>query len=223
MSRPVPPEFMHWLEKRPHSDQDFVKGLDLTGVSLADLDLSSVWFAECSFDDAVVRDTDLYHCLFGGCSFRRADLTAAYIPKSRSDGSTFAHASLAGADLLRLRASETDFRHADLSRATLTRMAAVRCDLREASLQGAQFNGTTIKESLLAGADLTGATGTVNGNLSINVGAPDSPLMLTAYAAMEWMRDAGAELTWFRTPEQVAESRERTPRVTDDRPDGAAQ
>lgn len=183
---------------------------DLSGVALTDLDLDGVWFAECVLDDAVVRHTDLFSCKFAGCSMRRTDLAAGPLVKSEFVDSTLADARLDGANMLRVRADNTDFRGADLTGVTVTRMVARGCDLRGASLRNAKFRGTTIYHgTLVGGADLTGTSGTINGSLHINVGTLEAPHVLAAHEALAWMRDAGADLTWSHTPEEVARSRHR--------------
>jgi len=213
MSKPVPAEFLRVLEAASAAYPHVVRDLNLAGLSMSGIDLTELWFVGCTFDDADMRDSLPYRCHLIESSFRGTDLSAANMGRTETLRSTFVGARFSGASLLRLDATDTDFHDADLTETVLTKTHLRESDLRGVSLRNARFSRTSFVEVLLAGADLTGATGTINGGVEINVGTPEHPVMLAGHGAMEWLRDAGADLTWSRTPEEVAESVARRPRA----------
>jgi hypothetical protein len=176
-------------------------GLDLTGKLLDDVYMGSAFLTGCSFEGASLREADLSSTEMGECSFRAADLTGASFVKALVYGCDFREANMAECNLIKWGADGCDFRQANLRDARMLDFGGHDCDFREADLRGVSFDGSTFWGSLVAGMNVSGASGTlVRPHHVINVGTPAEPRLLRDDDVLEWFRAAGASVDWFVPP-----------------------
>ena len=151
------------------------------------LDLSNVRFASCNLYKGDFRDARLRHApgsIFAesDCSdadFVDAELTGALFAKVEAPGARFTRAklghamfpgsTLVGADFAGASAVESVWNGADLTDAGFERVDAYRSTFRNGVLTGARVDGARLVEAdlhgveaSLAGADVTGARGTID-------------------------------------------------------------
>jgi uncharacterized protein YjbI with pentapeptide repeats len=183
-------------------------GLDLKGKLLDNVYLGSAFLVGCSFEEASLREADLSSTEMGECSFQGADLRGASFVKALVYECNFRDANMAESNLIKGGANDCDFRHANLRDAQMLGFSGIGCDFREADLNGVTFDGTTFDRSLVAGMNLTGASGTLQRpDHIINVGTPEEPRLLRDEEVLEWFRAVGARVEWFVPP--VPQSRDR--------------
>ena len=121
-------------------------------------------FAECDCEGADFGDAEI-----DGALFAKAHATEARFRGARLSNAMFPQATLVGADFSGAVARESVWTGADLTGANLERLDAYRSTFRNAVLEDASVEGARlveadlhgIDETLLAGADRTGARGTV--------------------------------------------------------------
>lgn len=70
-----------------------ITGLDFSGLTLPELNLSKVILIACNFDETDMRGAKMIDVQFQGCSFRRADLSDADFRRSTFYGCGFEDAS----------------------------------------------------------------------------------------------------------------------------------
>ena len=179
-------------------------GLDLSGRLLDELYLHQAYLTGCSFDGASMRGADLSSANIGTCSFRGAQLREAVFAKAFVYACDFREADLAESNLIKLSCAECDFRQAQLRAGQMIRFRGSSCDFRGADLREAKFLETTFTSSLMAGANLAGASGTLlRRDHAINVGTDQEARLLRDDELLEWFRAAGADVEWFVPPGAV--------------------
>jgi Pentapeptide repeats (9 copies) len=139
--------------------------------------------------------------IVAGCSFRDADLRGASFVKAFAHACDFSGAGLKHCNLTRFGTAECDFRHARLRKVRMAGFRGRSGDFRDADLRGAVFIDTTFDGSLMDGAKLDGAAGTLTRrDHVIDVGTPEAPRLLRDDDLLDWFRTAGARVEWFAAP-----------------------
>lgn len=105
-------------------------------------------------------------------------------------------AKLIEANLLRATGWDLALRAANLTGANLFKCHLTNCDLRHAVLRDAKLERASLDGCLVEGAEFKGAHGAILVS-PINVGTPERPHLLEGEAALDWLRDAGADVTPF--------------------------
>jgi uncharacterized protein YjbI with pentapeptide repeats len=181
-----------WLDAR---------GLDLNGRQLDDVYLHLASLTDCRFEAASLRYANLSSATLAGCSFRDADLRGGSFVKAFAHACDFSGAGLKHCNLTRFGTAECDFRHARLRKVRMAGFRGRSGDFRDADLRGAVFIDTTFDGSLMDGAKLDGAAGTLTRrDHVIDVGTPEAPRLLRDDDLLEWFRTAGARVEWFAAP-----------------------
>jgi uncharacterized protein YjbI with pentapeptide repeats len=176
-------------------------GLDLGGKLLDELYLHQAYLTGCSFDQASMRGADLSSANLGECSFSGAQLRDAVLAKAFAYSCDFREADLAESNLIKFSCTKCDFRQARLRAAQMLRFQGTSCDFRGADLRDVGFLDTSFGESLMAGANLAGASGTITGgDHAINVGTEGEARLLRGDELLDWFRAAGAVVEWFVPP-----------------------
>jgi uncharacterized protein YjbI with pentapeptide repeats len=201
MSRPElstlnDPELVAMLEERYNCGHVEATSLDFSRRVLDGADLDGAVLLDCNFTGASLRDVVLYSSYPTRCSFVGADMTSVQMVKAQLDDCDLRDVRLVRANLLRAVGHHLDLREADISEADLTRCFLSDSDLRGAVMRDVVFRGTSIRSCHLAGADLRGAAGTLL-RRSINIGTPEQPRILDGDEALDWLRAAGADVSWF--------------------------
>jgi uncharacterized protein YjbI with pentapeptide repeats len=70
-----------------------ITGLDFSGLSLPEFNISNAMLIACNFDEADLRGAKIANCQLQGCSFRRADLSNADFRRSTLYGCGFEDAN----------------------------------------------------------------------------------------------------------------------------------
>jgi hypothetical protein len=70
-----------------------ITGVDFSGLSLPDFNISNAMLIACNFDEANMRGTKIRYCQLQGCSFRRTDLSNADFRRSTLYGCDFEDAN----------------------------------------------------------------------------------------------------------------------------------
>jgi len=140
---------------------------DLSEASLADPDLSQADLRCATFDRCGAAGTDLSRAEPDGASALKADLREARLIDAGLEGGKFAEADLSVVEGLAARCSGADFcdatltwasfRAADFSNADFTWARAWRVQLDRALLQGTDLRHATLSGAGLYRADLRGA------------------------------------------------------------------
>jgi uncharacterized protein YjbI with pentapeptide repeats len=183
--------------------------LDFSGLILDGVRLAEGSVANCTFDGSSLRGADLYCLYMDHCSFRGADLRSGWFYKADANECDFRETLMADAYFGRFDPWECDFRGANLRGAHLRNFGWIDCDLRDTDMSGAWLDWTSFGGCLMAGADFTGATGTVvrlDGEFGrpVNIGSPEKPELLQGDEFLDWLRAAGARnVSWFVPPVPV--------------------
>jgi hypothetical protein len=136
---------------RPEHDREKIgplRGLDLSGANLAEVQLGKLDLQGSRFDGAVLTGAKLGICKLQSASFARADLTGASLSFLEADRANFEDAKLAGCELFLAHLKNANLRGADLSGAKLRCAHLEGADLTGAKLEGAdleraQYNAAT--------------------------------------------------------------------------------
>jgi uncharacterized protein YjbI with pentapeptide repeats len=147
-------------------DRSNLKGANLSRASIS----------ESSMRDVDLSDADLYKA-----EFEETILTNAYLRRALLDG---------------MEAREVDLRNADLSGSRACGLSCWRSDLRCALLHDLRLDCTAVKDCMMAGTDVAGASGSLGRGSRIDVGEPDRPEVLEGDALLAWFPRSGATLTW---------------------------
>ena len=127
---------------------------------------------------------------------RDLELSDGDLYKAELDETNLANAHLPRAMLDRLKARNLDLRSADLSGSRARGVSWWRSDLRGTCLRDLRLDCVDLDMCLMAGADLAGASGTIDRDSRIDVDEPSNPVVLEGDALLAWFRRSGATLTW---------------------------
>jgi uncharacterized protein YjbI with pentapeptide repeats len=169
------------------------EGLDFTGADLSGLDLTQAELSGAMLSGIRLVGADLYGAWLIGATLRGADLSQCRLRKALGRKCDARDAVLRGVELERAEFEDADLRGADLSGARFGTAWLFRADLRGADLRDCVF-GTTVgpaglQRARLAGCNVAGATGRVDG--PADVGA-DAPHLIDGDELREWFTDRGA-------------------------------
>lgn len=149
---------------------------DATGIDCAHAELSGSAFVASKADGADLSDAVADSFRVVASTFERASFRGARMPGSNLREARLRGASFAGANLRRSLLSGADLREIDASRAILVECLLIDADLTRASLVGANLMLAILHRAVLRGvdasgsslycADLTGAVGDAETNLS---------------------------------------------------------
>lgn len=193
-SRRRPGDPVRYRSAQEAADAELVaKRLDLHNTDFSGVDLSDIWWIECTMDGsrltgASMPGTRAYDSSWNGC-----DLTEAQLPKSEIEDCTFAGARLIRANALRLVMHRCVLSGADLSEARLDKASIFSSDLSRVTVRDAVFDRLSLIDCVVVDMDLAGTSGTVTQGLRINVATAEHPNWLEGLAALEWLRSAGGQ------------------------------
>lgn len=136
-------------------------GTNLSGVSLAGVNLSRSTFLNANFNAAKLTSADFSHSSCQHASFHGANLTLADFSHAELEQADFSKAELTRADfsaanLHGANLSYADLRDAKLRCGNLTKANLSRADLRYTKLISANLQGANLTSSDLSSADLSG-------------------------------------------------------------------
>lgn len=160
-------------EGRPFKGKNLQK-LDLSGTSLAGIDLSEALVSRADFsgadltgarlDKTVAEGTNfsgarlkqatISRSMLNGSVFKKADLTAARAAGNMLVGANFSGARLNGADLSRSLLQDADFTGADLSGAVAAPGYFINADFTGAAVNRATLDRSLFKDATLAGVPM---------------------------------------------------------------------
>jgi uncharacterized protein YjbI with pentapeptide repeats len=113
---------------------------------------------------------------FGRASFAQAILVGASFTKAEVNRSTFEGADLTGVDMSKAELARTSFAKAKAGAVNFSYSNLARADLRGVPLPGANLTGTYLYLTLIAGADLSQATGLKQEQLDLACGSNETRL-----------------------------------------------
>ena len=192
-ARRRPGDPVRYRSAREAADAELIATrLDLQNTDLSGLDLSDIWWIECTMDGsllagAVMPGTRAYDSSWKGC-----DLTEAQLPKSEMEDCILAGARLIRSNALRLVMHRCVLHGADLSEANLDKASLFSSDLSRVRLRDAVLDRVSLVDCVVAGIELSGTSGTVTGGLRINIASVEHPVWLEELTALEWLRSRGA-------------------------------
>ncbi len=125
---------------------------DLTGLILADLDLSGLDFREAILEDVVLARSNLF-----GANFTGATLASANLCEAKCNESVFAEADFTEAWMTRVDLSDADLTGADFTNAHLRFAMMQRVNAAEAIFEEADLSDAKLEGANLTAADLCGA------------------------------------------------------------------
>jgi hypothetical protein len=131
-----------------HWPGEEVRGLDLTGATLA-----GAMLIQAAFVEVRLAGADLSRANAGGATFDAASAAGAMFIKTQLTQASFAGADLRGADFTKAILDKATVADATLDGAALSGASCVRANLSGASLRGVSLVGTD-----LSGADLSATT-----------------------------------------------------------------
>ncbi|MET8468982.1 pentapeptide repeat-containing protein [Streptomyces sp. NPDC006422] len=143
-----------WCEASDDDTTLDASQLDLSGADLSGADLAL----------ATLFDTDL----------TAAKLVEADLYRAQSADAVLDHADLTAASLVKADFRDTRLRGADLTRADLGSAALWKVDARSACFRHAVFDGASLQEVSLLGADLTGVSAH---DVTLNVAVDESTVV----------------------------------------------
>jgi hypothetical protein len=163
-----------------HNDPKFtwarheLQDLDVTGEDLRGIDLKQVHLLNCNFSGAILDDVAMSYSQFNACDFTGASLNGAYLGHSLYIACTFERAALqraylamgnhsgtifTRADMRKAVASWCNFRRSRFDESDISGMVLQNAELPFASLRSANLTDAEFMNTVLAGADFTGARG----------------------------------------------------------------
>lgn len=127
---------------------------DLSGANLSQADLRNSVIEGCKFEGAVLRETLMARAWLHTSRFVGADLTKAQLYDSMVQHCDFSQATMVEAHFNRTTCRACEFDGANLSGASLISVA-----LPLASMKNSRWEGASLRGTILAGTDLSGAIG----------------------------------------------------------------
>ena len=170
--------------------------LDLQGADLSGGPFTECWFCRSDLRGATLRGTVFWAAHCEETLFTSADLSDADFIRAELSGADFTRAVLTRAELGRATGWRTRFVHADLTNAKLLDATFAEADFTGANFTGAVFDKTGLRDATLVGANLTGATGTILGPVTVAPG-----LCLGGSDLQHWLFQQGLEITVFKLPD----------------------
>ena len=206
--------------------------VDLSGLNMANRELSDADLSGSSFDKCRMSRVRLESANLFGCDFRKADLREAVLRRADLRGASLRGANVAQADLTQAdfregqigvanRTNGLDMLHHDVRRgqldqanfagaklegAQLDHVSACAADFTDCSMAGAILTGANLKEANLSGANLEGAE--IGGAILEN--AKLTGAVLTGVDVRKARSATGADLTGcLNSPSEKAVARAR--------------
>ena len=139
--------------KRYHQTGESLRGVDLSGCDLAELDLSTA-----ELHGANLAEANLERGMLMGASLAGADLRDSNLSHANLEGADLSNAVLARANLQDAELKSADLRQAFLYRADLQGAMLRGANLEEADLRYADLEGANLEGAHLAGAQVSDGT-----------------------------------------------------------------
>jgi uncharacterized protein YjbI with pentapeptide repeats len=153
---------------KPNLSQAYLRGAELRGANLKDVDLTAADLRGANLRDADLQGADLSEAILKGANLREAFLLESYLVAANLSEATLHQArltranlrlaSLCKADLGWAWLDDADVRGANLSEANLHEAKLWRTMLLGASLRNARLTMSDLSGAHLEDADLSGAT-----------------------------------------------------------------
>jgi uncharacterized protein YjbI with pentapeptide repeats len=186
----------HWSAFLPDGVRFEAADLDLSDLDFGGVDLSGAMLLGVTLDRSNLKGANLSRASISESSRCDVDLSDADLYKSEFEETILTNAYLLRALLDGMEMREVDLRSADLSGSRARGFSCWRSDLRCALLHDLRLDCTVVKDCMMVGADVAGASGSLAPGSRIDVGEPDRPEVLVGDALLAWFRRAGATLTW---------------------------
>jgi uncharacterized protein YjbI with pentapeptide repeats len=164
-----------------------VSDIDFRDIDLTNYPLDQALLIACTFDGMNLYAKDMFASLLCASTFKSTNLENADFYEANVSYVDFTNANAQNTRFLKSICFETVFIKADLTNAMLVDALFVKTDFRKAILHNVDVRFSVFKDVLLKGAKLTGLKGLEEAFIeSINIGTPESPILLEGEEAREW-------------------------------------
>lgn len=164
--------------------------VDLRDIDLTNYPLEEAFITECNFDGMDLKGKSFYGSILGVSSFKSANLVNSFFRKAKVDAADFTGAIVRNAKFSKCECFDTIFYQTDLTNTELIDNVFVDTDFREAIWKEVDISYSWFKRVLLKGTKLIGVKGIEEALIkSINIGTPESPIILEEEEARQWILD----------------------------------